>query len=43
MKCEFCGFDAETIVILNIPSKKNIGSLNSFACLDCAGKTKLIA
>ena len=40
MKCEFCGFDSDRIIILNIASEKNIGSLNTFACLDCAEKSE---
>ncbi len=36
MHCEYCGRNLETIVILNIPSKKYIGSYNTFACIDCS-------
>lgn len=39
MKCEICDFDAETIVILNIPSKKYVGALNTFTCKICAEKS----
>ena len=39
MECEFCDRDLQTIVILNIPSKKHYGSLNTFACKNCSEKT----